>query len=194
MPRTEIKISGYGGQGVITLGKLITATVIMHMDKLNASQTESYGAAARGGACWAEVVIDDDLREDFIDYPRTIPGQVDIGIFLSDAAVNAYLKHVKKKEGIIIYDPIAISKIKAKKSQTLYKIEASRIANEELNMPVTANVIMFGAFVGLTGAIPHEAALETVKEFVPAKFTDINVKAFERGIQLAEELKSSEAA
>ena len=162
MPRTEIKISGYGGQGVITLGKLITATVIMHMDNLNASQTESYGAAARGGACWAEVVIDDDLTENFIDYPRTIPSEVDIGIFLSDAAVGTYLKHVKKKGGVIIYDPIAISKIKTKKDQTLYKVEASRIANEELQMPVTANVIMFGAFVGLTGVIPQEAALKTM--------------------------------
>ena len=166
MARTEIKISGYGGQGVITLGKLITATVIMHMeDDINASQSESYGAAARGGACWSEVVIDDDKSEAFIDYPRTVPGQTDIGIFLSEQGAGKYLKEVKKKGGIVIYDPIAIDKIKTKKKQTLYKVEASRIASEELKMPVTANVILFGAFVGLTQVLSVDAAKKTVKEF-----------------------------
>ncbi len=191
MARTEIKISGYGGQGVITLGKLITATVIMHMDNINASQTESYGAAARGGSCWSEVVIDDDSSVTFIDYPRTVPGSTDIGIFLSEQGAGKYLKDVKKKGGVIIYDPIAIEKIKTKKTQTLYKVEASRIAKEELNMPVTANVILFGAFVGLTKVISVDAAKETVKEFVPQKFLDINIKAFERGVKLAEELKTT---
>ena len=191
MARTEIKISGYGGQGVITLGKLITATVIMHMQNTNASQSESYGAAARGGACWSEVVIDDDISESFIDYPRTVPGQTDIGIFLSEQGAGKYLKEVKKKGGIVIYDPIAIDKIKTKKAQTLYKVEASRIANEELKMPVTANVILFGAFVGLAGVLSVDAAKKTVEEFVPKKFLDINIKAFDRGVQLAQELKTA---
>ena len=189
MTRTEIKISGFGGQGVITLGKLITASVIMHSKGLNAAQTESYGAAARGGSCWAEVVIDDDISEDFIDYPRVVPSQVDIGIFLSSAAVGKFLKSVKKNGGIVIYDPIAIDKIRTKKKQKLYKVEASKIAKDELKMDVTANVVMFGAFVGLTGVVEKNAALQTVKEFVPKKFQDINIKAFERGITLAEDLK-----
>ncbi|MHA1795775.1 MAG: 2-oxoacid:acceptor oxidoreductase family protein, partial [Promethearchaeota archaeon] len=58
MVRTEIKIAGYGGQGVITLGKLITITAVKFVDELNAAQSESYGAAARGGACWTDVVLD----------------------------------------------------------------------------------------------------------------------------------------
>ena len=107
MTRTEVKISGYGGQGVITLGMLITSTAIMNTENLAAAQSESYGAAARGGACWTEVVLDNETDE--IDYPRTVPKNVDVGIFLTDEAVGRYLGEVKKKGGLIIYDPTSIS-------------------------------------------------------------------------------------
>ena len=133
------------------------------------------------------------MSESFIDYPRTVPGQTDIGIFLSEQGAGKYLKEVRKKGGVVIYDPIAIGKIKTKKKQILYKVEASRIASEELKMPVTANVILFGAFVGLTEVLAVDAAKETVREFVPSKFLDINLKAFDRGVALAKELKSAAA-
>lgn len=112
MARTEIKISGYGGQGVITLAKLIAAAVIMHSEDLDATQTESYAAAARGGACWAEVVIDSEE----IDYPKAVPGNIDVGIFFTEEAIDNFLKEIKKDEGIIIYDPLAIPKVRAKKN------------------------------------------------------------------------------
>ena len=108
MVRTEIKIAGYGGQGVITLGKLITATTIMHQTNMTAAQSESYGAAARGGACWTEVVLDDESQE--IDYPRTIPGNVDIAILLTNAAVKRYIGEVKDllimRREIRFYEPL----------------------------------------------------------------------------------------
>ncbi|MHA1377612.1 MAG: 2-oxoacid:acceptor oxidoreductase family protein [Candidatus Helarchaeota archaeon] len=184
MPRTEIKISGYGGQGVITLAKLITAAVIMHSD-LEATQTESYGAAARGGACWAEVVIDDDE----IDYPRVFPGNIDIGIFFTDEAVGSYLKSIKKKGGTIIYDPLTIKKVRAKKSQTIYAIPALETAKKEFT-PVVANVIMFGALLGLTDILSKKIGEDAVKGFVPKKAVDLNLKAFERGYQIGKEYKS----
>jgi len=184
MPRTEIKISGYGGQGVITLAKLITAAVIMHSD-LEATQTESYGAAARGGACWAEVVIDDDE----IDYPRVFPGNVDIGIFFTDEAVGSYLKTVKKKGGIVIYDPLAIKKVRVKKAQQLYSVPALETARKEFT-PVVANVIMFGALLGITEILSKEIGEQAVKGFVPKKAVDLNLKAFEKGYQMGQELKA----
>lgn len=182
MTRTEIKISGYGGQGVITLGMLITSTAIMNTENIAASQSESYGAAARGGSCWTEVVLDDATEE--IDYPRTVPKNVDVGIFLTDEAVGKYLSEVKK-EGLIIYDPTSISKIRAKKTQKIYSIPAQQIAQEELKTPVTANVILFGAFAALTGLFGKDLALNGVKEFVPAKAIDINLKAFNAGYDYA---------
>ncbi len=189
MTRTEIKISGYGGQGVITLGMLITATSIMHMEHLSASQSESYGAAARGGSCWTEVVLDDEHEE--IDYPRTVPKNVDVGIFLTDEAVSKYLGDVKRDGGIIIVDPTTVSKVRAKKSQILYNIPAQQLAHEEIKNPLTANVLMFGAFTALTGVLGKDAAVQGVKDFVPPKAIDINVKAFNLGYDYAMKLKAS---
>ncbi len=189
MTRTEVKISGYGGQGVITLGMLITSTAIMNTENIAAAQSESYGAAARGGACWTEVVLDDETEE--IDYPRTVPKNVDVGIFLTDAAVGKYLGEVKKKGGVIIYDPTSISKIRAKKAQSLYSVPAQKMAREEIKNTVTANVIMFGAFIALTEVLDKGSALNGVKNFVPAKAIDINVKAFNAGYDYAMKLKES---
>jgi len=185
MTRKEIKISGYGGQGVITLAKLITAAVIMHSDNLEATQTESYGAAARGGACWAEIVID----EEEIDYPRAVAGNIDIGIFFTDEAVDAFSKSIKKKGGTIIYDPLAIKKVRVKKTQTLYAVPALETARVEFS-PVVANVIMFGAVLGLTNIFNKEIGQKAVEGFVPKKAVDLNLKAFERGYQMGQELKT----
>ena len=189
MSRTEIKISGYGGQGVITLGVLITSTAIMFMENLAASQSESYGAAARGGACWTEVVLDNETDE--IDYPRTVPKNTDIGIFLTDDAVSQYLGDVKK-DGIIIYDPTSVSKVRSKKTQLLYSVPAQQIAREELHSPLTANVILFGAFTALTGLLDKEAAINGVKDFVPAKAIDLNIQAFNDGYDYAMKLKTNQ--
>jgi 2-oxoglutarate ferredoxin oxidoreductase subunit gamma len=186
LSRTEIKISGYGGQGVITLGMLITSTAIMYTENLAASQSESYGAAARGGACWTEVVLDNETDE--IDYPRTT--KPDISILLTDEAVSQYLGDTKK-DGIIIYDPTSVSKVRGKKTQILYSVPAQQIARETLHNPLTANVIMFGAFTALTGLLEKDAAINGVKDFVPAKAIDINIQAFNVGYDYAMKLKTS---
>ena len=185
MKRKEIKISGYGGQGVITLAKLITAAVIMHSKNLEATQTESYGAAARGGACWAEVVIDSEE----IDYPRVVPGNIDYGIFFSDEAVAAFSKSIKKNGGTIIYDPLAIKKVRAKKTQSLYAVPSLETAKKEFS-PIVANVIMFGAFLGITDVLSKEIGKKAVEGFVPKKTIELNLKAFEKGYQIGQEFKA----
>ncbi len=189
MPRTEIKISGFGGQGVLTLGMLITSTAIMYTDNLNASQSESYGAAARGGACWSEVILEETTED--IDYPRTTSKNIDVGIFLSDEAVSKYLGDVKRDGGIVVYDPTSVSKVRSKKTQIVYTIPAQQIAKDTLKNPLTANAIMFGAFTALTNLLTKEAALQGIKDFVPPKAIDINVQAFNAGYDYALKLKTA---
>jgi 2-oxoglutarate ferredoxin oxidoreductase subunit gamma len=189
MTRTEVKISGYGGQGVLTLGALITNTSIMYTDNLNASQSESYGAAARGGACWSEVVVEDSPEE--INYPRTNPKNVDVGIFLTDEAVSKYLGEIKREGGIVIYDPSSVGKIRTKSTQLVYSIPAQQMARENLKNPLTANVIMFGAFTAITEIFDKESALKGVKTVAPPKAYDINVQAFNVGYDFALEQKKN---
>jgi 2-oxoglutarate ferredoxin oxidoreductase subunit gamma len=189
MTRTEVKISGYGGQGVLTLGALITNTSIMYTDTLNASQSESYGAAARGGACWSEVVIEDSPEE--INYPRTTPKNVDVGIFLTDEAVSKYLGEIKREGGIVIYDPSSVGKIRTKNTQVVYSIPAQQMARENLKNPLTTNAIMFGAFTAIMDIFDKAAALKGVKEVSPAKAYDINIQAFNVGYDFALEQKKN---
>ncbi|MHA1276956.1 MAG: 2-oxoacid:acceptor oxidoreductase family protein [Candidatus Helarchaeota archaeon] len=183
--RNEIRVIGYGGQGVMTLSKMIAYAAII--DEKNAIQTEAYGPASRGGSCWAEVVIDDELA---IDYPRAIlPNYY---IILSQAGADRYgKKFCNKPEVTSIVDPLTVRKWKVRKGKT-YQIDAQRIAKEEFKIPVIANIILFGVFTELTGLVSKNAALKTIKKFVPEKTYEINIKAFERGIELAKAEKEKE--
>lgn len=183
--RTEIEVSGLGGQGVITLSKLIASAVILHEDGKNAVQTEAYGAAARGWTCWGEVVMHDS--EEMIDYPRAIP-PYDILIVLSEAAATKY-KGDAKKGGVVIYDSTTVrpSKVKYRKSK-VYDVPAQSIAREEFQT-VVSNVLLFGAIIGLTDVVKEESGMDTVKEFVPEKFLDLNINAYNRGVELGKNIK-----
>ena len=186
MTRTEIKIAGYGGQGVITLGKMIAATAILHQQGTTATQTEAYGAQSRGGSCWSAVVISD---EEMIDYPQAmIP--VDILIVLSEEAARNFKNEVKP-DGIAIFDPLTVTAKKFKVKAKTYEVPANQIAMEELKMPVTQNTVMFGAFVGITESVTEEAGRSCVQDFVPEKFVDINLRAYERGLEIGKKLKDA---
>ncbi|MFX1296812.1 MAG: 2-oxoacid:acceptor oxidoreductase family protein [Promethearchaeota archaeon] len=185
MTRSEIRAIGYGGQGIITLSKMIAYAAVL--DNKGAVQTEAYGPASRGGSCWAEVVLDD---ENIIDYPRAILPKY--YIILSQAGANRYGKKFCNKPSVTsIIDPLTVTKWRVRKGKTFY-IEAQRIAKEEFKIPVIANIILFGAFIELTSLISKESAIKTIQKFVPAKTFDINLKAFEKGIELAKELKKKD--
>ncbi|HUX99307.1 MAG TPA: 2-oxoacid:acceptor oxidoreductase family protein [Candidatus Deferrimicrobium sp.] len=182
MTRSEVRVIGYGGQGVITLSKMIAYAAVV--DNKEAVQTEAYGPASRGGSCWAEVVLDD---EEQIEYPRAIlPNYY---IILSQAGADRYgKKFCNKPEVISIIDPLTVDKWKVKKGKT-YEIAAQQIAKEEFKVPVIANILLLGAFTELTGLISKKAAIETIKKFVPEKTYELNMRAFDRGIELAKEQK-----
>lgn len=188
MTRHEIRIAGYGGQGVMTLSKFLINAAITY-DKHQATQAEAYGPASRGGSCWAEVVIEDD-PEEVIDYPRTI--NPEYYVILSDAAAASYRGLCNQKGVISIIDSTTVSKFKIRKG-IKYDVEAQRIATEEFKLPVIANVILFGAIVKITKLITEEAGRKTIEKSVPSKVLDLNMKAYDRGMQIGEELLAKQA-
>ncbi len=188
MTRTEVKIAGYGGQGVITMGKMIAAAAILHQKGTTATQTEAYGAQSRGGSCWSAVVISD---EEMIDYPQVVI-PVDILIVLSEEAAKNFKNDVKP-DSIAIFDPFTVKAKKFKVKAKTYEVPANQIATEELKMPVIQNTVMFGAFVGITESITEEAGRSCVQNFVPEKFLDINLRAYERGLEIGKKLKAASA-
>ncbi|MHA2157130.1 MAG: 2-oxoacid:acceptor oxidoreductase family protein, partial [Candidatus Hodarchaeales archaeon] len=113
MARYEIRIAGFGGQGVITLSKMIITAASL-FENLAATQTEAYSASARGGACWAEVVVELDKDVKSIDYPQALQPYDFLIVLSGESAARVSPNHFKKDEntGYLIWDPSTIQDFK----------------------------------------------------------------------------------
>jgi len=185
--RYEIRVSGFGGQGVITLSKMIIMASSIH-EGFAATQTEAYSAAARGGKCWAEVVVDLDKNIELIDYPKALR-PYDFLIILSEESANGvkvdYVKD-EKNTGFLVWDPSTIKKFRAaKKINKVLGVPVQKLAVEKFGNIVFGNSILFGIFTILSGIFSEESAIETLKKFVPNTTLDKNLEAFELGKQEA---------
>lgn len=180
MARTEIKFGGFGGQGIILAGFIVGKAISLY-DKKEAVFTQSYGPEARGGACAASLVIDD--KE--IDYPY--PVSPDIMVIMSQEAYHDYVPTLKEGGILIIDEDLVTVDETAKRAGKLYKIPATRFA-EELGMKIAANIVMLGFFAYVArNIVSLESLKRSVLESVPARFREQNAKAFEKGYKYAQE-------
>ena len=189
MTRYEVRISGFGGQGVITLSKMIITASSLY-ENLAGTQTEAYSSSARGGRCWAEVVVDLDKESKIINYPKALK-PYDFLIVLSEESANLIKPEDLKKgkdTGYLIWDPSTIKKFKAvRRMEKALSIPVQKLALENFGNIVFGNSILFGAFTVLSGLISEESAIETLKNFVPSPTLDKNLEAFELGKKEAQE-------
>ena len=179
--KEEIRIAGFGGQGVVLSGVILGRAAVLY-DGKKAIQTQSYGAEARGGAARSEVIISDER----IDYPRVI--NPDILVAMSQQALDKYTRDLKPS-GILLVDSGLVKDLPENYNFSLYQLPASQIASEEFNRIIVANMIMLGFLVGLTGVVSPGALKKSVRESVPGGTEEINLKALERGEQIATEAK-----
>ena len=193
MARYEIRIAGFGGQGVITLSKMIITAASIY-ENLAATQTEAYSASARGGRCWAEVVVELDKNIEIIDYPQALRPYDFVIVLSGESAASVNPSFIKEGEGTgyLIWDPSTIQKFKAaKRIQKSLSIPVQKIAVENFGNIVFGNSILFGAFTFLSGIISEESAIETLKKFVPSATLDKNLEAFELGKKEAQDFIKS---
>ncbi len=179
--RTEIRIGGFGGQGVILAG-IILGKAASIFDKNEAVQTQSYGPEARGGASKCEVVISDGE----IDYPKV--QSPDILVAMSNEALIKYIVDLKD-EGTLIVDPgtTDIEDVRDFIDQHNIKVfnaSATKTANDEIGLKIVANIVMVGAITKITGVISENAAIEAIKDSVPAGTEEKNISAFNAGYNL----------
>ncbi|MHA2036847.1 MAG: 2-oxoacid:acceptor oxidoreductase family protein [Promethearchaeota archaeon] len=189
MARYEIRIAGFGGQGVITLSKMII-TAVSIFENLAATQTEAYSASARGGACWAEVVVELDKDVKSIDYPQALQPYDFLIVLSGESAARVNPSQFKSGEntGYLIWDPSTIQNFKiAEQIQKSLRIPVQKLAVEKFGNIVFGNSILFGAFTILSGIISEESAIETLKKFVPSSTLDKNMEAFELGKKEAQD-------
>jgi 2-oxoglutarate ferredoxin oxidoreductase subunit gamma len=178
--RVEVRFAGFGGQGIIKSGIIVAAAASIHENK-NAVQTQSYGPESRGGACKSEVVI----SEEDIDFPKVV--EPDVLVVMSQAAYNDYAEDVKSG-GTVILDPDMIPREKSLKNFKVYRVPATKIA-EELGRRIVANIVMLGAFTAITELLDEKALKESVKENIPRGTEELNLAAFDKGFEYGKTVK-----
>jgi len=170
--KKEVRICGFGGQGVILSGFIMGKAASVFMD-YNAVQSQSYGPEARGGAARSEVIISDEK----IGYPR--PTSVDFFIAMSQEAFDTYRADIRK-DTVIVVDPDLVPKNNI--GQPVHKVHAQKIA-EKLGNKIVTNIVMVGAATAIFKILDFEAVRKSVLDSVPSKFKDLNEKAFEKGLE-----------
>lgn len=181
--RYEVRIGGFGGQGVVTMAVVLGETASLYDNKF-VVQTQSYGPEARGGASRSEVVISDEE----VDYPKVIAP--DVFIAMSRAAYLEYIEGLKD-DGILILDQDLVQ-VESNLPDTvkIYSIPATRIADEQVGNKQATNVVMLGAFAVITKVLSIDGLKKRIEERWP-RFKESNLKALELGMKAGEEALSS---
>jgi 2-oxoglutarate ferredoxin oxidoreductase subunit gamma len=169
--RTEIRIAGFGGQGVILAGLLLGEAAIR--DGKQAVQTQSYGPESRGGSARSEVLISDEK----IDYPKVI--EADILVALSQEAFDKFLPAVKSDGSVIIERDL----VDPGENHVL-PVPFTKMA-DDLGRKIVANSIMLGYLVAATGVVSIDSMEATIREKVPKRTIDLNLTAFRKGLELS---------
>ncbi len=179
MPRlTEIRVAGFGGQGVI-LNAMVIGKAYSVYDGNYATLTQSFGPEARGGACSAQVIVSDEP----VLYPYVT--RPDILVVMSQEAFTKFLPDLKEGGKLIVEsDMVTISNVKP--GTKLYTCPATRIA-EELGKRMVLNIVMVGFFAAVSGVSKPESLREAVATSVPEAFKDLNLKAFDKGFEFGKQ-------
>ncbi len=172
--RTEIRFSGFGGQGIILAAVILGRAAVMY-DKKFAVQTQVYGPEARGGASMSAVIIDDDP----ILYPKVaVP---DIYVIMSQEGFEKYGVDAKESAIILIDSTLVHSRPKCR----CIAIPATRQAKEVLKKDIVANIVMLGALVAATQVVSGTALEKAILDSVPKGTEALNQKAMKMGFELA---------
>ena len=171
MGRTEIRITGFGGQGVVLSGYIIGRACAINAGK-HATMIQSFGPEARGSACSATLAVSDTE----VLYPYI--GRPDVFVVMSGEGYGKYCDEVKD-DGVLIYEKDLV-KPTLKDGQPAFGIGSTRIA-ESLGRSIVQNIVMLGFFTAVTRIVSRQEMREAVKASVPPGTEELNLKAFDAG-------------
>lgn len=174
MQLTEIRISGFGGQGVI-LAAMIIGKAASIFENGYATLTQSFGPEARGGASSAQVILS---REPIL-YPYIT--QPDVLVVMSQEAYTRFTPELKKG-GILVVEEDMVRLGNMHNGFRVYSVPATRLA-EELGRRMVLNVVMVGFFAAVTKLLDVDAVRQAVADSVPPATRELNLRAFEKGYE-----------
>jgi 2-oxoglutarate ferredoxin oxidoreductase subunit gamma len=169
--RQEVRLSGFGGQGIVLAGNILGKAVVLHEGR-NAVFTQSYGPEARGGACSADVVLSGEI----IHYPKV--SSPDVLVFMSEEAKNTYGKKIEKGTTVIYDEDLVQAGDLDKQVPRVFSVPATRFA-EELGRKMVANIVMLGFLAAVTDVVKHDSLKKAVLSSVPNGTEALNTSAFE---------------
>jgi 2-oxoglutarate ferredoxin oxidoreductase subunit gamma len=169
---TEIRIAGFGGQGVILSAIVIGKAGCIYEGGFS-TMTQSFGPEARGGACSAQVILSDSP----VLYPYVT--KPDVLVVMSQEAYSIFAPQVRENGMLIIErDLVRVDTIPT--GVRVFSCPATRLA-EELGKKMVLNIVMVGFFGAVTGLLQPDSLRNAIADSVPEAYRDLNRKAFDKG-------------
>ncbi len=178
----EILIAGFGGQGVLSMGKIMAYSGVMQ--DMEVSWMPSYGPEMRGGT--ANVIV--ILSSERISSP--ILRNFDTAIILNQQSLDKFEESVKPG-GILIYDGNGITRHPERKDISIYRIDAAEEASR-MNSPRTFNMIVLGGFLKVKPVLTLENVIKGLKKSLPERYHKLipeNEKSLLRGAEIIKEIQ-----
>jgi 2-oxoglutarate ferredoxin oxidoreductase subunit gamma len=170
-----IVFSGSGGQGVITAAIILAEAAVIY-GGMNATQTQTYGAAARGGSTRSDIIISNSE----IYFPEV--DQPNILVCLTQEAYVEF-SSIIRPGGVLLTDSRFVT--------TAKKVDAKQIqlpmydtVMEKIGKPIVFNICVLGALLGITNVLQPESVMEVIKTRVPKDFLAMNNRALDIGLVL----------
>ncbi len=176
MATYSVVTAGFGGQGVLLMGKII-AEAAMH-DGKNVTWLPAYGPEMRGGTANCTVVIsDEDIASPIVDDPDAV-------IAMNIPSMLRFEKDIKDG-GLLLVNSSVVDRNPTRKGIKIFKINANDVADEVGNMK-TLNMVALGAFAKASGVVTFGSIKKSLEETMTGKkkmFLDVDVKAIQQGMK-----------
>ncbi len=180
---SEIRFSGFGGQGIIRCG-LIAGKALSLFGNKQATMTQSFGPEARGSACSSQLVVSDDrVLYPYISTPEIL-------ISMSQEAYEKYEPELRD-DGILLIDKDLVKSKPPREKIKAYSVPSTRFA-EELGNRIIANLVMLGFFTAITRIVSPDAMKKALPGLVPGRFLELNKKAFDKGYEYGKKIMAEE--
>ena len=175
--RKQLRLSGSGGQGVITAAIILAEAAVA--EGKEAAQSESYGLEARGGASKAEVIIDTET----IYHPHVI--HPDLVLAMTQKAADKYYEDIVPGGLLVLDEQLVPNPPDFPKT---VRIPITKLAVEEVGKSLFANIVALGALVRLTDIVSFDTIKESVAHRVPKHTVEQNMHALQVGWEAADKL------
>jgi len=175
--RYEMRLSGEGGQGLVLAGKILAEAGAIY-EGINATQSQSYGPEARGGASRSEVILSD---ED-IDFPKAV--ELDLLLALTQEACSRYVRDLKPS-GILLIDSEAVLDL-PEGTFRVFRAPIIQSARDEVGKEIVANIVSLGIITRVAGVVSEDSVREAILTRVPKGTEEINLKAFDLGLSMGD--------